>query len=154
MVSGAVLLACSVAIVEDEPLLSVAAPALAELPRASAARTAPPITSCLSRFCIIVFLAVVRDVPGYENHDGRGPSEQREGDLRISTERSRRACLRVRAARYPVPAMAARKVNLMLDEDLVRRARRHDADAVGKSDLEVAQELVDALTPHLATSRS
>jgi hypothetical protein len=50
--------------------------------------------------------------------------------------------------------MAARKVNLMLDEDLVRRARRHDADAVGKSDLEVAQELVDALTPHLATSRS
>jgi len=50
------------------------------------------------------------------------------------------ACLRVRAARYPVLAMATRKVNLMLDEELVRRARLKDADALGKSDLEVVQD--------------
>jgi hypothetical protein len=85
------LLACSVAIVDDEPLLAVAAPALAELPRANAARIAPPIMSCLSRFRIILFLAVVRDVPGYECHDGRKPFERRERYLRISKERSRRA---------------------------------------------------------------
>jgi hypothetical protein len=36
--------------------------------------------------------------------------------------------------------MATRKVNLMLDEDLIRCARRHDADAVGKSDLDVVQD--------------
>ena len=34
----------------------------------------------------------------------------------------------------------------MLDEELVRRARRHDAGPVGKSDLEVVQ---DALTFYL-----
>lgn len=54
--------------------------------------------------------------------------------------------MRVRVARYPVLAMTARKVNLMLDEELVRRARRRDADALGKSDLEVVQ---DALTFYL-----
>jgi hypothetical protein len=54
--------------------------------------------------------------------------------------------LRVRAARYPVLAMTVRKVNLMLDEELVRRARRQDADALGKSDIEVVQ---DALTFYL-----
>jgi hypothetical protein len=42
--------------------------------------------------------------------------------------------------------MAARKVNLMLDEELVRRARLKDADALGKSDLEVVE---DALTLYL-----
>ena len=42
--------------------------------------------------------------------------------------------------------MTARKVNLMLDEDLVRRARLKDPDALGKSDLEVVQ---DALTFYL-----
>jgi hypothetical protein len=42
--------------------------------------------------------------------------------------------------------MAARKVNLMLDEELIRRARRLDTDALGKSDLEVVQ---DALTFYL-----
>jgi len=36
--------------------------------------------------------------------------------------------------------MATRKVNLMLDEELVRRARLKDADALGKSDLEVVQD--------------
>jgi hypothetical protein len=54
--------------------------------------------------------------------------------------------LRVGTALYPVVAMAVRKVNLMLDEELVRRARRHDADSLGKSDLEVVQ---DALTFYL-----
>jgi hypothetical protein len=34
----------------------------------------------------------------------------------------------------------------MLDEDLVRRARRKDADALGKSDVEVVE---DALTFYL-----
>jgi hypothetical protein len=42
--------------------------------------------------------------------------------------------------------MAARKVNLMLDEELVNRARRHDANAVGKSDVEVVE---DSLTLYL-----
>ena len=42
--------------------------------------------------------------------------------------------------------MATRKVNLMLDEELVRRARLKDADALGKSDLEVVE---DALTFYL-----
>jgi len=51
-----------------------------------------------------------------------------------------------RVARYPVLSMAARKVNLMLDEELVHRARRKDADALGKSDLQVVE---DALTFYL-----
>ena len=40
--------------------------------------------------------------------------------------------------RYPVLAMATRKVNLMLDEELVRRARQQDA-CVGKSDVQVVE---------------
>jgi hypothetical protein len=41
--------------------------------------------------------------------------------------------------RYPVLAMATRKVNLMLDEELVRRARQQDA-CVGKSDVQVVED--------------
>ncbi len=43
--------------------------------------------------------------------------------------------------------MADRKVNLQLDEDLVRRARQQAIGAVGKSDAEVIE---DALTVYLA----
>jgi len=57
-------LACSVVVVEDEPVLPAAAPVTAELPRASAANAAPPITSCLSRFSAIVFPFVDRYAPG------------------------------------------------------------------------------------------
>lgn len=42
--------------------------------------------------------------------------------------------------------MAARKVNLPLDEDLVRRARQQDQAAAGKSDTEVVE---DALAVYL-----
>lgn len=41
--------------------------------------------------------------------------------------------------------MATRKVNLMLDEELIRRARQQDA-CVGKSDVQVVE---DALTVYL-----
>jgi hypothetical protein len=42
--------------------------------------------------------------------------------------------------------MATRKVNLLLDEQLVRRARQQAIGAVGKSDAEVIE---DALTVYL-----
>lgn len=45
-----------------------------------------------------------------------------------------------RIARYPGLAMATRKVNLMLDEDLVRRARRQDIGEAGKSDVQVVED--------------
>jgi hypothetical protein len=62
--AGAAALACSVVVVEDEPVLPAAAPVTAELPRASAANAAPPSTICLSRFGAIVFPFVDRSVPG------------------------------------------------------------------------------------------
>ena len=43
------------------------------------------------------------------------------------------------APRYPVLAMATRKVNLMLDEELIRRARQQDTGALGKSDVQVVE---------------
>lgn len=36
--------------------------------------------------------------------------------------------------------MATRKVNLTLDEDLVRRARRQDIGEAGKSDVQVVED--------------
>jgi hypothetical protein len=36
--------------------------------------------------------------------------------------------------------MATRKVNLMLDEDLVRRARRQDVGEADKSDVQVVED--------------
>jgi hypothetical protein len=36
--------------------------------------------------------------------------------------------------------MATRKINLMLDEELVRRARRQDTGEAGKSDVEVVED--------------
>jgi hypothetical protein len=47
---------------------------------------------------------------------------------------------RGRIARYPGLAMATRKVNLTLDEDLVRRARRQDIGEAGKSDVQVVED--------------
>jgi hypothetical protein len=47
---------------------------------------------------------------------------------------------RGRIARYPGLVMATRKVNLMLDEDLVRRARRQDIGEAGKSDVQVVED--------------
>src|SRR5207245_2256871 len=44
-------------------------------------------------------------------------------------------------------AMATRKVSLTVDEELIRRARRLDEDAAGKSDAQVVE---DALTVYLA----
>jgi hypothetical protein len=41
--------------------------------------------------------------------------------------------------RYPVLAMATRKVNLMLDQELVRRSRQQDTGALGKSDVQVVK---------------
>jgi hypothetical protein len=35
--------------------------------------------------------------------------------------------------------MATRKVNLMLDEELIRRARQQDTGALGKSDVQVVE---------------
>jgi len=43
-------------------------------------------------------------------------------------------------ARYPETAMATRKINLMLDEDLIRLARRQDIAAAGKSDVQVVED--------------
>jgi hypothetical protein len=83
------LLPCSVVMVDDEPpLLPVAAPALDELPRASPARTAPPITIRLSRFNIMVAPCRGRDIPGYHCHDGRDPCERCETILKICKEQS------------------------------------------------------------------
>jgi len=45
-----------------------------------------------------------------------------------------------RIARYPDSAMATRKINLMLDEDLIRLARRQDIGAAGKSDVQVVED--------------
>ncbi len=36
--------------------------------------------------------------------------------------------------------MATRKINLMLDEDLIRLARRQDIGAAGKSDVQVVED--------------
>ncbi len=36
--------------------------------------------------------------------------------------------------------MATRKINLMLDEELVHRARRQDTGEAGKSDVEVVED--------------
>ncbi|MGH2854543.1 MAG: hypothetical protein ACRDLF_10200, partial [Solirubrobacteraceae bacterium] len=41
---------------------------------------------------------------------------------------------------YPGRAMATRKVNLMLDEELIRRARRQDNGEADKSDVEVVED--------------
>jgi hypothetical protein len=45
-----------------------------------------------------------------------------------------------RSRRYPGRAMATRKVNLMLDEELIRRARRQDNGEADKSDVEVVED--------------
>jgi hypothetical protein len=45
-----------------------------------------------------------------------------------------------RIERYPGLAMATRKVNLMLDEELVRRARRQDVGEAHKSDVQVVED--------------
>ncbi len=42
--------------------------------------------------------------------------------------------------RYPGSAMATRKINLMLDEDLIRLARRQDIAEAGKSDVQVVED--------------
>lgn len=42
--------------------------------------------------------------------------------------------------RYPESTMATRKINLTLDEELVRRARRQDAGEAGKSDGQVVED--------------
>jgi hypothetical protein len=41
-------------------------------------------------------------------------------------------------------AMATRKLNLQLDEELVRRVRQQAVGAVGKSDAEVVEDALDA----------
>lgn len=76
----------AVASVGDEPW-STAAAAMAEPPSASAAAAAPAIKSCLVRVSIIVVPFMVRALSGYEIHDGRGPWERRERNLRNSNER-------------------------------------------------------------------
>jgi hypothetical protein len=42
--------------------------------------------------------------------------------------------------RYPGLAMATRKINLMLDEELVRRTRRQDTGEASKSDVQVVED--------------
>jgi hypothetical protein len=43
-------------------------------------------------------------------------------------------------ARYPRSTMATRKINLTLDEELVRRARQQDTGEADKSDVQVVED--------------
>jgi hypothetical protein len=53
---------------------------------------------------------------------------------------SRPSRLGRRRWRYPGRTMATRKINLMLDEELVRRARQQDNGEAGKTDVEVVED--------------
>ena len=76
--------------------------------------------------------------PGWNNHSRcTGPIEGGlQGDAAFSAL----------IARYPGSAMATRKINLTLDEELVRRARRQDTGEADKSDVQVVE---DALAVYL-----